>query len=87
MSTSGTKKAAAKPVVSKAQSKSATKHVSKVDEVVEPKNSKVAAMPPIGLQSEDLVDTEPSEDEITVTGDGKSKYSWNNCSKVYFHSK
>ena len=69
--------------MSKARSKSAPKEVLEV----ELETSKVAAMPPIGSRSEALVDTEPIEDEITVTGDGKSKYSWNNCSKVYFHSK
>ena len=83
----GTKNVTAKTVVSKAQRKSATKSVSKVDEVVELKKGKVAVMPPIGLRSEDLVDTDTSEDEITVTGDGKSKYPWNNYSKVYLHGK
>ena len=92
VSANGTKKAAAKPVASKAAakpvaSKARSKPAPKVQEVVELETSKVAAMPPIGSRSEDLVDTEPSEDEITVTGDGKSKYPWNNYSKVYLHGK
>ena len=44
----------------------------------------VARMPPIGSRSEDLVDT---DEDVSVSGDGKSKYPWNNYSKEYLHGK
>ena len=95
-STNSTKKAGEKAgvkrVKGKAASKPAPNKVSKVLDVTQVENKKVAAMPAIGSRSEDLwVDTE-SDDEKSINcnsagSECTGKYPWNNYSKKYLHGK
>ena len=83
VSTGATKKSPVSKPTGKVVAKATTKKVNKVVEVAA---GSVASMPPIGSRSDDLVNTD-SDEEISVKGDGKSKYPWNNYSKEYLHGK